>query len=316
MLSYPHVVSRRASPTVRRNRLRPPTLGPEDVARPRLTAAIQATPAAGTCILSGPPGYGATTAVTQALLEQSGVAWTSLDEFDTAPGQLVAQIAAAVAGHSDVPAPPTPPGMEDTLSMMAPLVEWLERSAVSWVVIDGFDPEVHEALLPSLAYLVANLPPSLRVAITTHDSPRCLPVAVTDRRLVLIEQDQLLATDDEATRIAHAAAPDLDIDTVDDIAVAARGWVSAIRLAARHAARHRSDNAGHWLSTRGAHEIVNPWLARLSAERREFLEATAFLDRLSGPVCDAVLGRGDSLSRLDDLELHGGYVVADSGLAG
>jgi len=52
-------------------------------------------------------------------------------------------------------------------------------------------------------------------------------------------------------------------------------------------------------------ELLRP----LSPELRELVEATAILDRLSGPLCDAVAGREGSSAALIELEEVGGLVV-------
>ena len=70
---------------------------------------------------------------------------------------------------------PTPTPEMDALALMPELVEWLHAGACDWIVIDGLDTVIHAACLPSLAYLIANLPPRTRVIVTTQDVPRRIP---------------------------------------------------------------------------------------------------------------------------------------------
>ena len=150
-MSYSREVSRSSPPPSRGHRLRPPLLGPGDVERPRLTAAIRATPDTGACVLSAPPGYGTTTALAQALADEAPVAWLSLDAFDSTPAHLHAQLAAAV---SEACGPSwTPPGMLDdgVLGMMVPFIDALAASGLRWLVLDGYDAEAHAGLMAPIS---------------------------------------------------------------------------------------------------------------------------------------------------------------------
>ena len=55
--------------------------------------------------------------------------------------------------------------------------------------------------------------------------------------------------------------------------------------------------------------LVDEVLAREPAEVRDFLLRTAVLDRLTGPLCDAVTGRSDGTATLEDLERRGLFLV-------
>lgn len=297
---------------MRPHRLVPPLLQQEDVERGRLSAAIRATAPSGTCVISAPPGYGATTAVAHALAGSADVAWVSLDELDVTPLHFWSQLGAALTQRAD-PSWPALPDLDadaDLLSAMPALVEWLDQAACDWIVLDEVAPETHAAWQPALAYLIANLPRSVRLVVTTHDAARRIPIDLTDRRVTLIERELLLADFDEATAILLATVPDLDIDTIEDVAATAQGWVAGIGAAARRALQHPSDNAGHWLATKGARALVDPWLDQLLADRLGFLVDTCFLERLCGPLCDVVLERSDSLELLEALENRGGYLEA------
>ncbi len=205
--------------------------------------------------------------------------------------------------------PPSTPDA-DTLALMPELVEWLHGAACEWIVLDGLDTVTHAAFLPSLAYLIANLPPRTRVIITTQDVPRRVPADPADRRLTVVDREQLEATRDEAAVIALASVPGLDIDSVEEIASSADGWVAAIRAAARYADQHPAGSAGYWLTSEGAGTLLGPWLDRLPADRLQFLLDTCALEWLAGPLCDAALEAAGSLERLEALEAQGSYLTS------
>jgi LuxR family maltose regulon positive regulatory protein len=245
--------------------------------------------------------------VSGALASTDRVAWVGLDEHDAEPSAFWAQVGAALAHAELMPASHT--------ALRGPdLVRAVDDGPEGWLVLDGLDTHRHGAALADLAYLIANLPSTLRLALTTHDAPRLVPVALADRGLVLVGPSALLATTDEAVRIARTWAPDLDVDRTEEITYAAAGWIAGIRCAARQASV--SAHPGRWLLSDGAADLLEPWLGRLSPASRRFLHQTVLLDRLSGSLCDAVLGIQDSESILDALESHGGYVESSLPPAG
>ena len=73
------------------------------------------------------------------------------------------------------------------------------------------------------------------------------------------------------------------------------------------ALRGRTDSAGFVAEFSGSHRYVLDYLTeevldRQPEELRTFLLETSVLERLSGPLCDAVLGRGGSQGLLESVE--------------
>ena len=86
------------------------------------------------------------------------------------------------------------------------------------------------------------------------------------------------------------------------------GWAAGLRLSIL-ALREGNMTPGALLNAlkRGEHRALSDYLneevlRRLPASMRDFLFETAILDRLCGPLCDAVTGRSDSKAMLDYLE--------------
>ena len=82
--------------------------------------------------------------------------------------------------------------------------------------------------------------------------------------------------------------------------------------------RGQQDVAGFVAAFTGSHRYVLDYLAgevleRQSAQVRTFLLETSVLDRLSGPLCDAVTGRTGSQALLEQVE-QGGPVPDAAGL--
>ena len=98
-------------------------------------------------------------------------------------------------------------------------------------------------------------------------------------------------------------------------ALAARteGWAAGLQLAAL-SLRGQQDVAGFVAAFTGSHRYVLDFLAeevldRQDEELRAFLLETSVLDRLSGPLCDAVTGRTGSQALLEQIERAGLFLV-------
>ena len=89
----------------------------------------------------------------------------------------------------------------------------------------------------------------------------------------------------------------LTADEVAALEARTEGWIAGLQLAAL-AMRDRADHAGFIAAFTGSNRFVVDYLAeevldRLPAHLQTFLLQTAILDRLCGPLCDAVLGVED-----------------------
>jgi LuxR family maltose regulon positive regulatory protein len=86
----------------------------------------------------------------------------------------------------------------------------------------------------------------------------------------------------------------------------AEGWAAGLHLAGL-SLRDRPDAAAFVAAFAGSHRylvdyLADEVLARQPAAVQRFLLDTAALDRLSGPLADAVTGRGDGQAMLERLE--------------
>jgi LuxR family maltose regulon positive regulatory protein len=93
---------------------------------------------------------------------------------------------------------------------------------------------------------------------------------------------------------------------VDRLAERTEGWVAGLQLAGLSLRGHVDPDAfveGFGASDRYVFDyLADEALARQRPDTRAFLEATSILDRLSGPICDALTGRTDGAATLAALE--------------
>ena len=252
--------------------------------RPELTGRILATHPGGTCVLSAAPGYGATTALVQAMAGSADrVLWMSLDSR-VPPEHAGALLAAATGAHT------------------ADVDEVLDRigSAGScWLVVDGLDPQVHSELAGDLELVATRLPTTARLVIATHS--RFGPVA----RAVTLDEAHLEFGTDEAFELISTIVAGLEIEDATRVIRAAEGWAGALVAGAAHLHQHGS---GDWLPAGGATELFGEWFARLPPAQQDFLCGTAVLDELSAGPAAAVTGAPDAAATLLELEAAHAYV--------
>src|SRR3712207_4265009 len=99
---------------------------------------------------------------------------------------------------------------------------------------------------------------------------------------------------------------DLSAEDVSVLEERTEGWIAGLQLAAL-SMRDRQDVSGFVESFSGSHRDVLDFLAAEVLERqpervREFLLETSILDSLTGPLCDALIGRRDGAEMLERLE--------------
>jgi LuxR family transcriptional regulator, maltose regulon positive regulatory protein len=185
------------------------------------------------------------------------------------------------------------------------------------LVLDDYHLVDAEAVHGSLAFLIEHLPPGLRLVLASRADPP-LPLARlrASGQLAELRTAELRFTAEEAAALLREAVePDLPLP---DTAVAAlvtrtEGWAAGLQLAAL-SLRGQSDAAGFMASFSGSHRYVLDFLSEEVLDRqpepvREFLLETSVLERLSGPLCDAVTGRTDSQQLLEQVERANLFLV-------
>lgn len=304
-------------------KIRPPGLRRRAIPRGRLTDRLANAADARLILVSAPPGFGKTTLVTEWLAtrgEGSATAWVSLEPSDAEPVRFWTYVLAAVGSAL--------PGAGETARALLHGGQGAVESAVGALVNDlaGAAPELalvlddlHAAETPdigaSLAFLVEHLPPNARVVIITRSDP-ALPLARLRARgeLVEIRATDLRLTPDEAAEYLNGLMG-LALDPRGVAALEARteGWIAALQLAAL-SMQGRSDVASFIEGFAGTDRYVVDYLAdevleRQPADVREFLLETAILDRLTGPLCDAVTGRSGGAVMLEALDRRNLFVA-------
>ena len=304
-------------------KLHVPRLRRSLVARPRLSERMGRGAESALTLVSAPAGFGKTTLLTEWLApaEVDGrcVAWLSLDGRDNDPAlfwtYVVAALKAAARGAAEglsllqVPQPPTEVGLAALLNDLRAIPHDVVLVLDDYHLIESRD--VHDGM----AFLLEHLPPQIHVVIAGRADP-ALPLARWRGRgeLVEIRAADLRFTPSEAAAYLNGAMG-LALTATDVAALEGRteGWIAALQLAAL-SMQGRDDIAAFIAGFAGDDRYIVDFLAEEVLQRqpehiRQFLLHTSILDRLSGPLCDAVTGQDGGKAKLAALERGNLFLV-------
>ncbi len=124
----------------------------------------------------------------------------------------------------------------------------------------------------------------------------------------------LLALDTEETRaVAARGGLDLSKEAAEALRERTEGWAAAVALATI-SLRDRDDAATRAAGLTGTQQQIADYLVEEVIERQSgnlkmFLLGTSILDRMTPPLCDAVLGTHDAADSLEALARSNAFVV-------
>jgi LuxR family maltose regulon positive regulatory protein len=244
------------------------------VPRKNLVEAVLATPPGGVCLLLSQAGYGRRTVLGDALGE--GVATVALPPREIDQQTWHGLIDRALGRHPGASA-----GSDES-----------DRD-IPWLVVLDLDPVLHADLVPSLVGLAHELPPTMRIAVTSSPELRVSFSRLRGvGRVVELDGDDLALTPDESRALLDTLAPALGVDIADHVLALCDGWVAALRSASLWSGAHPAGDLLAWLRSRGAEDAWGTWLDRLDADTYEMLLDTAILDQLQPDLVDVVCGSG------------------------
>jgi len=295
--------------------------------RPRLIAQLNEGLHRKLTLIAAPAGFGKTTLLSEwRVLCGRPVAWLSLDEADNEPIRFLSYIVAALqtvapsigAGLVAVLESPQPPPTAVILTALLNDITTLPDQFV--LVLDDY--HVVEAGGPLgavdqvLNYLVEHLPSQMHLVIATREDPP-LPLArlrARDHLTELRATDLRVTSAEAATFLTQVMGLNLSVQDVATLEDRTEGWIAGLQLAALSMQGHQ-DISGFIQSFAGDHRyildyLVEEVLQRQPAPVRSFLLQTAILDRLHGPLCDAVTGQEGGSARLDALQRGNFFVVS------
>ncbi len=288
----------------------------------RLNVGLSRTPSV--MLISAPAGFGKTTLVSEwiATLTGSGVrvAWLSLDEGDNAPARFLNYLVAAlqtiapqigeatlVALQSSQPPP--------TEVLLTALLNDLTTVGDVVLVLDDYHVIESQPIDEALTFFVDHLPPQLRLVIASREDPQ-LPLARLRARGQLTElraADLRFTPAEDAEFLNRVMGLNLSAADITALETRTEGWIAGLQLAAL-SMQGRGDAAGFIQAFTGSHRFVLDYLMEEVLQRqpervRSFLLQTTILERMCGPLCDAITERDDGQNMLAALERGNLFVV-------
>ena len=288
------------------------------VPRPQLLGRLHAARAVPTIALLAPAGYGKTTLLALwAEADDRPFAWLSLDPHDNDPIVLLTHLAVALDRISPLPADVfdalRSPGVSVPATVVPRLGAALSHTQRPLVLVVDDVHHLHDGpSLDALVTLVGHVRGTTQIALAGRSMPVPLARQRSQGRALEIAADDLAFTGHAARSLLRAAGADLPDEEVVQLTRRTEGWAAGLYLAAlfRTRVRAASGAAQHVAEERLVSDYLQAeLLSGLSSDELSFLTRTAVLDRLSGPLCDAVLRTTGSAAMLDHLRQDNLFLV-------
>lgn len=280
------------------------------VLRPRLHAQLNATPHRKLTLVSAPAGFGKTTLLADWCNQQSApIAWLSLEENDSTPARFLAYLVAALQtlapqigqGVSVALQSPQPPPTEAILTVLVNEIAVFPEQFI--LVLDDYHLIDSVEVDRALTFLIEHLPPQMHLVIATRQDPQ-LPLSQLRARDELIElraADLRFTFSEAAEFLNRVMGLNLSAQDIQALETRTEGWVAGLQLAAL-SVRGQTDTENFIQSFTGSHRFVLDYLLEQVLRQQpddiqNFLLHTSILERLCGPLCDAVLNVRDGTSK-------------------
>jgi LuxR family transcriptional regulator, maltose regulon positive regulatory protein len=274
-------------------------------------------------LVCAPAGYGKTTLLSQwiaADADTAEFAWLTLDAGDADPARFWTYVVSALsvvvpsAGRRSLPALSRRPGRLITEALPLLLDELEEGTEKVALVLEDYQLAENLPLDETVVFFTEHRPARLQVVISARSDPP-LPLGRwrANGQLAEIRAEQLRFAEREVAdffdRTGNGALSPAELN---QLTVRTGGWPAVLRLAAILLGSH--GDRGEFVQTfSGSTRQVADYLAAdvLQTVRpaiRAFLLRTSVLQRLCGPLCDAVAGTGDSGATLRELDRAGLFI--------
>jgi LuxR family maltose regulon positive regulatory protein len=256
-------------------------------------------------LVSAPAGFGKTTLLcewTASLEPPTQVAWLSLDEEDNDAVPFWTYLIAALQtvnadlGESALKLlqAPQPPGAQ---AILTPLLNEISTHAQKMILIlDDYHLISTRAIHEGITFLLDHQPRNMHLAISTRVDPP-LPTSRLRVRGQLVElraSDLRFAPEEAATFLNQLMGLDLTTQHIKALEARTEGWIAGLQLAALSMQGRDVPATDAFISAfTGGHHYILEYLTEEVVRRqpepvRRFLIETSMLDRLCGPLCDAL----------------------------
>ena len=293
---------------------------PNLVRRPRLIERLNAGLGRKLTLVSAPAGFGKTTLVSKWLsgLERPS-AWLSLDGGDNDLARFLTYIFTALERLDPSLGQATQaflrtPQLPDLETLLCPLINEIAALDTSLVlVLDDYHAIALSEIHSAISFLLEHMPLNMHLVIATRED---LPLSLARQRaqgqMTEIRGGDLRFTEAEAaTFLNETMGLNLAPETIRALEIRTEGWIVGLQLAALSMQEVPPERIPDFIQAfTGSHRYIVDYLTEEVLKRRPpgtrfFLLQTSILDRLTGPLCDAVCDsscEADGQATLERLE--------------
>jgi LuxR family maltose regulon positive regulatory protein len=295
-----------------RTKLRRPFIRPKLVPRPRLQEQIAHGLRGPLTLITAPAGFGKTTLVASCITTCGmTVAWLSLDRDDNQAGHFLNYLVAALqeadltigseAAQLLAASRQAPP--EAVLTSLINDLDVTTREIV--LVLDDYQFISSQTVHEQVAFLLEHCPKTFHLMIATRSDP---PLPLSRLRVrgqtVELRAADLRFTEPEAVLFLNdVMGLRLDARSVAALEERTEGWIAGLQMAslalqARLSMRNHEDVSEFIEGFSGTNRYILDYLleevlASQPPEIQRFLLHTSILERLTAPLCDAVLANDE-----------------------
>lgn len=293
-----------------------------DIARPFLVKRLDAGVSRKLTLVCAAAGFGKSTLISQWAQDcPYPSAWLSLDKDDRDPSRFLEYLVTSIEVVSQTVGAGiaallrgTPPASAETVLTL--LVNQLSKISGKLVlVLDDYHLAASAPVNEALTFLIDHMPAQLHLVVASREEPELsLGRLRVVGQLMEIRQKDLRFALDEAAEFFNAGL-DISLSKPQVLALETRteGWISGLKLAAISLRTHK-DPGTFIASFTGSHHFVQDYLIeevlhQQPADVQSFLLRTSVLDRLCGPLCDAVLQSFGAQQILNQLDYANLFIV-------
>jgi LuxR family transcriptional regulator, maltose regulon positive regulatory protein len=280
------------------------------VARPRLLAMMSELPAKRLGVIKAPAGFGKSSlaAAWAEKLEQSGntVGWLTIDPDDDDATRFLFYVSQALHhAWPDVGADAIELILENNLIDPAAILSSLINDLAEiedeiYLFLEDYHWIGASRIHQTVAYFLKHAPSHCHVVLTTRTEPP-LPLATlrAQNQLIEIDAEALRFDMQETQAFLNSTKPGvLEIPDIQLLQRKTEGWAAALRIISSMPSQPGLGLKEYVHNLSGSQRPIAAYLVEmldgLPVEVVDFMLRTAILDRLSGPLCEAVTGSSSS----------------------
>lgn len=299
-----------------------PPVRPNTVKRTQLVEVLNRGLNRKLTLIAAPAGFGKTTLISEWIADCGyPVAWVSIDERDNDLTRFLTYVIVALQTIQ----PSIGKELEDVLqssqlpfvnNILTTLINDIATTADSFLlVLDDYHLLDNQMIDEAIAFLTDYLPAQMHLVISTREDPQLSLSRLRARdQITELRASDLRFTIDEATEFLNGVMGlPLSREAILALEKRTEGWIAGLQLAALsitgQADIHKFITEFTGNNRYIVDYLVDEVLLHQPTDIRNFLLQTSVLERLSGPLCDAVTHQRFSGKVLEDLERGNLFVV-------